>query len=193
MASGLVELGLDVVLRHHVLADHAARFADVELMRPVAGVGELVLAQAPGRHDLVQRRRAPADRSRGSRGSPACSRRAPARCARASRSRRRDSRSCRRCSRWRRRRCCWCRSCRWESDRASSRRRAPRAASARYIGSMPCGLSGVAPAAAASRFSRSMRGQQAREQLEARRRRSRPASGTARGSSGAWVMQRRKL
>lgn len=39
-----------IVLRHHIVADHAAGLADIELMRPVAGVGELVLGQAPSLH-----------------------------------------------------------------------------------------------------------------------------------------------
>ncbi len=35
------------VLRHHVAADHASRFADVDLVRPVPVVDELVLGQSP--------------------------------------------------------------------------------------------------------------------------------------------------
>ena len=47
---GLGQLGLDVLLRHDVLADHAPRLADVELVRPVIGVDELVAAEAPRLH-----------------------------------------------------------------------------------------------------------------------------------------------
>ena len=36
-----------IVLRHHVIGDHPPRLADIELMRPIAVVDELVLGQAP--------------------------------------------------------------------------------------------------------------------------------------------------
>ena len=55
MGSGLVRSVWMSFCDHDVLADHATRFADVELVRPVVGVDELVLATAP----LLHRRRAP--------------------------------------------------------------------------------------------------------------------------------------
>lgn len=39
-----------VVLGDDVVADHAAGFADVDLMGPVAGVGELIFGEAPALH-----------------------------------------------------------------------------------------------------------------------------------------------
>ena len=61
MKSGLVQIGLDVFLDHHILADHAARFAHVELVRPVAGVDELIFGQTP----ICPRRRGPRPGSAG--------------------------------------------------------------------------------------------------------------------------------
>jgi len=39
-----------IVLGHDVIGNHAAGFADVELMRPAVGVAELVFGEAPGLH-----------------------------------------------------------------------------------------------------------------------------------------------
>jgi len=39
-----------MVLGHHESGDHPPRFADVELVRPAAVVGELVAAQAESAH-----------------------------------------------------------------------------------------------------------------------------------------------
>src|SRR5690606_3442047 len=41
------------VLRHNVVGDHPAGFADVELMRPAARFGELVLAEPPGAYGIA--------------------------------------------------------------------------------------------------------------------------------------------
>ncbi len=58
-ALGRFPFVLDVGLDHHVVADHAAGFADVNLVRPVAVVGELVVAQPPLAHLLTHLLRHP--------------------------------------------------------------------------------------------------------------------------------------
>ena len=40
-------VSLAVVLRHHIVGDHPSAFADVELMRPAAGVGVLLPDRLP--------------------------------------------------------------------------------------------------------------------------------------------------
>ena len=47
-AVGSGALFQQLVFRHHIGTDHAAGFADVELMAPVAVVGKFILGQAPG-------------------------------------------------------------------------------------------------------------------------------------------------
>src|SRR5690606_30001510 len=47
---GLFDVFLQVVLGHHVFADHAAGDADVELVRPVVVVGEFVGGETPLAH-----------------------------------------------------------------------------------------------------------------------------------------------
>src|ERR1035441_2175883 len=43
----LAQFGLNILLAHHVLAHHAARFPDVELVGPVIGIQELVFGEPP--------------------------------------------------------------------------------------------------------------------------------------------------
>ena len=69
IGSGLVSSVWRSFWRHHVFADHAARFADVELVGPVVGVDEFVFGQAPLVDLFLQRRRARAGRGRGTRRS----------------------------------------------------------------------------------------------------------------------------
>ena len=45
---GFEDVGLQILLHHDVVADHAATFAHIECVGPVGVVGEFVFAQAPG-------------------------------------------------------------------------------------------------------------------------------------------------
>ena len=58
----LLPVLLKIVLREHILAEHAPAFANIELMRPMAGIRKLVLRQSPLIHFRAQSLRARLDR-----------------------------------------------------------------------------------------------------------------------------------